>query len=115
MRGAAIETLTWGERGKPGEQNRAASPRLCLPPDPGREQRDADLRHDDARRDQHRCPLRGARGHDAAHQRQHGGVGEMEQQHAAREREQPAVARQSEKSRHKRLEAAPLRAAVRSF
>ena len=57
-------------------------------PDPGRDQRDDELRHDDAGGDQHGRPLARAHGQHAAHQRQHRGVGEMEQQHAAGEDEQ---------------------------
>ena len=65
----------------------AAGGPICAPvPDPRRDQRDHELRHDDAGRDQHRRPLARPHRQHAAHQRQHRGVGEMEQQRCSRAR-----------------------------
>ena len=54
--------------------------------DPRRQRRHHELRHDDAGGDQHRRPVAERMVTHAAHQRQHGGIGEMEQQAGSRRR-----------------------------
>ena len=80
------------QRGEGQSQERKAAPNLGMVPDPGRDDGDDDLRYHDARGDQHRRPFARAHRHHAAHQRQHRGIGHVEQQGAARQDQQRRLA-----------------------
>ena len=82
------------QRGEADQQQRPAAPDLRAPADPRRQRRDEKLRHDDAGRDDDRRPMRRAHGDDAAHQRQHGRIGEVKQQQAAGEDEKRPIVHQ---------------------
>ena len=81
-----------GSAAKPISSN-GRRPQICARlADPRRQSGDDKLRHDDAGGDQDCRPAGRAHGDDAAHQRQHGRIGEVKQQQAAGEdQERPVV------------------------
>jgi hypothetical protein len=65
-------------------------------PDPGREERHHELRSHNGGRDHQDGPLAGPGRQHASHERQHGGIGEMEKQQAGGENDQSASSRDAE-------------------
>ncbi len=79
------------------QQERTSPPQLSVVPDPGRYDSDNELWHNDAGRNQHGRPLARPLGHDAAHERQHRGIREMEQQRATSKDHERALAQNGPK------------------
>ena len=110
---AANRSPRIGSAAKPISNN-GRRPQICARrPTHGDSAATMSLRHDDAGRDDDRRPMRRAHGHRAADQRQHGGIGEMEQQQAAGEDQKRPIVHQRSRLNRGFVDFAVRRRAVR--
>jgi hypothetical protein len=79
------------QRPEPDKEKRAAPPAFRLASDPRSHQGNDDLRQDDQCRDHERGALRSLVNESLYNERQHGCIGELKQEQADREREQPGA------------------------